>query len=432
MSQPLANHAMGPSDYLQPYDLQADDNHDPRGQLTDSHITSISRAVAPTASVSTATPEQSLALTPAKRALAEELYEEAHCAPKRHINKDERLQHEKWAMQRLAEEFHYCIKNKIRPQQLRSLTSPTTRLTTSTNPWNDFVKSRYFESRVTNNGDEVPKDLILRQKVARTYWREICSDNAEKAACLAAMAMEQAESDQADSDRPTRHARLESANLRMIRKARMRLQASLSTLATTFSQQYGIEMYAIASSNLPETSKERFIVASPGGQAFMGRRKRANEDWRQAQLMDFTDAVTGQAFLEETRANAVNAAWTESLDDKNLATKTKWYSAILKDLFDAALVRRSKRQGKDIETHRFVYNTAMLKDKARIIVRLGQHLLHDDFRSPTGKRKFSVKDLDRIIPLLRAGELSFDLEEELPGARANTENSDSDRSDEGE
>ncbi|SCV71019.1 BQ2448_3781 [Microbotryum intermedium] len=181
------------------------------------------------AAAPTATSKQILASTPAKRVLPEELYEAAHCAPKRKFKKDERLQHEAWAVQRLVEEFQYCIKHDIRPQQLRSFTSPIIRLT-SNNPWNDFVKSRYFESLANGKGEDVPKDLVLRQKIARKHWHEICSDDARKAECLAAIALEHAEINRAAPGQSIPHVRCRESNVEMIRKARMRLQATLTAL----------------------------------------------------------------------------------------------------------------------------------------------------------------------------------------------------------
>ncbi|SCZ98816.1 BZ3500_MvSof-1268-A1-R1_Chr3-1g05638 [Microbotryum saponariae] len=100
----------------------------------------------------------------------------------------------------------------------------------------------------------------------------------------------------------------------------------------------------------------------------------------------------------------------------NVETKFQWYSIILKELFQAALRRRSVLDGEKIQSPKFVYDVKALRDNARIIVQRGALLRKADFRSPSGKLKLLGPDLDRIIPLLRAGELSFRLEEEAATA----------------
>ncbi|KDE02176.1 hypothetical protein, variant [Microbotryum lychnidis-dioicae p1A1 Lamole] len=227
--------------------------------------TGIPSNAAPKKLPASTTERRTASWTPAKRLLPEELYEQAYSADTRNPNKTEREQHKAWAVQRLYEEFEYCIKNKIRPDDLRQVTSPVSRLSAS-NPWNDFQKSRFFAAFLINDGHTVPTKLMQRKDLARVYWNRICSSEAEKAECLAALALEQAEDDAAahlSSDPPLRAAHLASApqprsrtNLAMIKKARQGLQASLTSLANIFSDNYGIEMFAIASSNLPETNKE--------------------------------------------------------------------------------------------------------------------------------------------------------------------------------
>ncbi|SCZ96718.1 BZ3500_MvSof-1268-A1-R1_Chr4-1g06651 [Microbotryum saponariae] len=100
----------------------------------------------------------------------------------------------------------------------------------------------------------------------------------------------------------------------------------------------------------------------------------------------------------------------------NVETKFQWYSIILKELFQSALRRRSVLDGEKIQSPKFVYDVKALRDNARIIVQRGALLRKADFRSPSGKLKLLGPDLDRIIPLLRAGELSFRLEEEAATA----------------
>ncbi|SCZ95338.1 BZ3500_MvSof-1268-A1-R1_Chr11-2g03442 [Microbotryum saponariae] len=97
-------------------------------------------------------------------------------------------------------------------------------------------------------------------------------------------------------------------------------------------------------------------------------------------------------------------------------TKFQWYSIILKELIQSALRRRSVLDGEKIQSPKFVYDVKALRDNARIIVQRGALLRKADFRSPSGKLKLLGPDLDRIIPLLRAGELSFRLEEEAATA----------------
>ncbi|KDE02138.1 hypothetical protein MVLG_07289, partial [Microbotryum lychnidis-dioicae p1A1 Lamole] len=117
----------------------------------------------------------------------------------------------------------------------------------------------------------------------------------------------------------------------MIKKARQRLQASLTSLANIFSDNYGIEMFAIASSNLPETNKERFVVASVGGAAFALRQGWA--DKVQGPLVrDFAHCVAGTAIIADKRAGIVSAAWNAPVADKNVEIKRQWYSLILKEL----------------------------------------------------------------------------------------------------
>ncbi|SCZ94271.1 BZ3500_MvSof-1268-A1-R1_Chr12-2g03800 [Microbotryum saponariae] len=99
----------------------------------------------------------------------------------------------------------------------------------------------------------------------------------------------------------------------------------------------------------------------------------------------------------------------------NVETKFQWYSIILKELFQSALRRRSVLDGEKTQSPKFVYDVKALRDNARIIVQRGALLRKADFRSPSGKLKLLGPDLDRIIPLLRAGELSFRLEEEVTG-----------------
>ncbi|SCZ89416.1 BZ3500_MvSof-1268-A1-R1_Chr1-1g01165 [Microbotryum saponariae] len=399
----------------------------------------------------TSTTEQRRASwTPAKRLLPEELYEQAYSADTRNPNKTEREQHKAWAVQRLYEEFEYCIENKIRPDDLRQITSPVSRLSAS-NPWNDFQKSRFFAALLINDGHTVPTKLMQRKDLARVYWNRICSSEAEKAECLAALALEQAEDDAAahlSSDPQLRTAHLASApqprsrtNLAMIKKARQRLQASLTSLvrvllspsfrsealslidsspfpfrkANIFSDNYSIEMFAIASSNLPETNKERFVVASVGGAAFALRQGWADKG--QGPLVrDFAHCVAGTAIIADKRAEIVSAAWNAPVADKNVETKRQWYSIILKELFQSALRRRSVLDGEKIQSPKFVYDVKALRDNARIIVQRGALLRKADFRSPSGKLKLLGPDLDRIIPLLRAGELKFRLEEEVIGS----------------
>ncbi|SCZ92697.1 BZ3500_MvSof-1268-A1-R1_Chr5-2g08115 [Microbotryum saponariae] len=100
----------------------------------------------------------------------------------------------------------------------------------------------------------------------------------------------------------------------------------------------------------------------------------------------------------------------------NVETKFQWYSIILKELFQSALRRRSVLDGEKIQSPKFVYDVKALRDNARITVQRGALLRKADFRSPSGKLKLLGPDLDRIIPLLRAGELSFRLEEEAATA----------------
>ncbi|SGY80421.1 BQ5605_C008g05383 [Microbotryum silenes-dioicae] len=398
--------------------------------------TGIPSNAAPKKLPASTTERRTASWTPAKRLLPEELYEQAYSADTRNPNKTEREQHKAWAVQRLYEEFEYCIENKIRPDDLRQVTSPVSRLSAS-NPWNDFQKSRFFAALLINDGHTVPTKLMQRKDLARVYWNRICSSEAEKAECLAALALEQAEDDAAahlSSDPPLRAAHLASApqprsrtNLAMIKKARQRLQASLTSLvrvllspsfrsealslidsspfpfrkANIFSDNYGIEMFAIASSNLPETNKERFVVASMGGATFALRQGWADKG--QGPLVrDFAHCVAGTAIIADKRAGIVSAAWNAPVADKNVETKRQWYSLILKELF----------HGEKIQSPKFVYNVKALRDNARIIVQRGALLRKADFRSPSGKLKLLGPDLDRIIPLLRAGELSFMLEEE--------------------
>ncbi|SCZ93198.1 BZ3500_MvSof-1268-A1-R1_Chr6-2g08523 [Microbotryum saponariae] len=110
----------------------------------------------------------------------------------------------------------------------------------------------------------------------------------------------------------------------------------------------------------------------------------------------------------------------------NVETKFQWYSIILKELFQSALRRRSVLDGEKIQSPKFVYDVKALRDNARIIVQRGALLRKVDFRSPSGKLKLLGPDLDRIIPLLRAGELSFRLEEEVIGSSAEQKMADGD------
>ncbi|SCZ97325.1 BZ3500_MvSof-1268-A1-R1_Chr4-2g07138 [Microbotryum saponariae] len=124
----------------------------------------------------------------------------------------------------------------------------------------------------------------------------------------------------------------------------------------------------------------------------------------------------------------------------NVETKFQWYSIILKELFreykmcslptlpytvtnfDPARCLQSPRCADAPcwtarrSSPKFVYDVKALRDNARIIVQRGALLRKADFRSPSGKLKLLGPDLDRIIPLLRAGELSFRLEEEAATA----------------
>ncbi|SGY31673.1 BQ5605_C002g01250 [Microbotryum silenes-dioicae] len=371
--------------------------------------TGIPSNAAPKKLPASTTERRTASWTPAKRLLPEELYEQAYSADTRNPNKTEREQHKAWAVQRLYEGFEYCIENKIRPDDLRQVTSPVSRLSAS-NPWNDFQKSRFFAALLINDGHTVPTKLMQRKDLARVYWNRICSTSKQK-------------------------------NLAMIKKARQGLQASLTSLvrvllspsfrsealllidsspfpfrkANIFSDNYGIEMFAIASSNLPETNKEHFVVASVGGAAFALRQGWADKG--QGPLVrDFAHCVAGTAIIADKRAGIVSAAWNAPVADKNVETKRQWYSLILKELF----------HGEKIQSPKFVYNVKALRDNARIIVQRGALLRKADFRSPSGKLKLLGPDLDRIIPLLRAGELSFMLEEEVIGSSADQAMADGD------
>ncbi|SCZ90731.1 BZ3500_MvSof-1268-A1-R1_Chr1-3g02194 [Microbotryum saponariae] len=92
----------------------------------------------------------------------------------------------------------------------------------------------------------------------------------------------------------------------------------------------------------------------------------------------------------------------------------------------SALRRRSVLDDEKIQSPKFVYDVKALRDNARIIVQRGALLRKADFRSPSGKLKLLGPDLDRIIPLQRAGELSFRLEEEVIGSSAEQKMADGD------
>ncbi|SCZ96157.1 BZ3500_MvSof-1268-A1-R1_Chr8-1g10042 [Microbotryum saponariae] len=93
---------------------------------------------------------------------------------------------------------------------------------------------------------------------------------------------------------------------------------------------------------------------------------------------------------------------------------------------ESVLRRHSVLDGEKIQSPKFVYDVKALRDNTRIIVQRGALLRKADFRSPSGKLKLLGPDLDRIIPLLRAGELSFRLEEEVIGSSAEQKMADGD------
>ncbi|KDE02076.1 hypothetical protein MVLG_07347 [Microbotryum lychnidis-dioicae p1A1 Lamole] len=83
---------------------------------------------------------------------------------------------------------------------------------------------------------------------------------------------------------------------------------------------------------------------------------------------------------------------------------------------DDAMKRRTKNQGHENKDKfpKLVCDPTALMQQASIVVECGPSLnLETDFASPMGKPKMSGADLDRIITLLRAGELRFRLTEEV-------------------
>ncbi|SCZ87322.1 BZ3500_MvSof-1268-A1-R1_Chr2-2g04788 [Microbotryum saponariae] len=220
----------------------------------------------------------------------------------------------------------------------------------------------------------------------------------------AALALEREEATQAtqatEGSSSIKIARNKPMSHEAIKKARRCMQAALETMSTSYAQKYGLQLFAVVSSELPELNKERFMVASPGGLAFAYRQDWGDSLGSRQLLSDFADCVTGRAFLEENKAELEAAVWEAPLKEANLETKASWYSTIVKKLFNDAVMRRTKNQGHENKSKppRLVYDPTALMQQASI---------------PQGKQKMSGADLDRIIPLLHAGELRFRLTEEV-------------------
>ncbi|SCZ92513.1 BZ3500_MvSof-1268-A1-R1_Chr5-2g07931 [Microbotryum saponariae] len=358
-------------------------------------------------------------LTPAKRPMGPSLHEQSKAIPKRNCRKSERLMHEQWAQKRHDEELEYCIRHNIRLDYLRSIVAPVTRLGSPTS-WNDFVQSKYFESLAVQDGLEVPTNLVERVKLAKPYWNDIKDDAEAMTRFDAALALEREEATQAtqatEGSSSIKIARNKPMSHEAIKKARRCMQAALETMSTSYAQKYGLQLFAVVSSDLPELNKERFMVASPGGLAFAYRQDWGDSLGSRQLLSDFADCVTGRAFLEDKKAELEAAVWEAPLKEANLETKASWYSTIVKKLFNDAVMRRTKNQGHENKSKppRLVYDPTALMQQASIVVECGPSLnLETDFASPMGKQKMSGADLDRIIPLLRAGELRFRLTEEV-------------------
>ncbi|SGY54991.1 BQ5605_C006g03945 [Microbotryum silenes-dioicae] len=327
--------------------------------------------------------------------------------------------HEQWAQRRLDEELEYCIRHNIRLDYLRSIVAPVTRLGSPT-CWNDFVQSKYFESLAFQDGLEVPTNLVKRVKLAKPYWNDMKDDAELMTRFDAALALEREEATQVtqatESSSSIKIARNKPMSHEAIKKARRCMQAALETMSTSYAQKYGLQLFAVVSSDLPELNKERFMVASPGGLAFAYRQDWGDNLGSRQLLSDFADCVTVRAFLEEKKAELEAAVWEAPLTEANLATKASWYSTIVKKLFYDAVKRRTKNQGHENKNKppRLVYDPTALMQQASIVVECGPSPnLETDFASPMGKPKMSGADLDRIIPLLRAGELRFRLTEEV-------------------
>ncbi|SCZ98317.1 BZ3500_MvSof-1268-A1-R1_Chr7-1g09094 [Microbotryum saponariae] len=195
----------------------------------------------------------------------------------------------------------------------------------------------------------------------------------------------------------------------------LRSLALLASLPhTSYAQKCGLPLFAVVSSDLPELNKDRFMVASPGGLAFAYRQDWGDNLGSRQLLSDFADCITGRAFLEDKMTKLEAAVWEAPLKEANLETKASWYSTIC-GLYDAVM-RRTKNQGHENKSKppRLVYDPTALIQQASIVVECGPSLnLETNFASPMGKQKMSGADLDRIIPLLRAGELRFRLTEEV-------------------
>ncbi|SCZ87880.1 BZ3500_MvSof-1268-A1-R1_Chr2-3g05348 [Microbotryum saponariae] len=338
-------------------------------------------------------------LTPAKRPMGPSLHEQSKAIPKRNCRKSERLMHEQWAQKRHDEELEYCIRHNIRLDYLRSIVAPVTRLGSPTS-WNDFVQSKV--------------------KLAKPYWNDIKDDAEAMTRFDAALALEREEATQAtqatEGSSSIKIARNKPMSHEAIKKARRCMQTALETMSTSYAQKYGLQLFAVVSSDLPELNKERFMVASPGGLAFAYRQDWGDSLGSRQLLSDFADCVTGRAFLEDKKAEMETAVWEAPLKEVNLETKASWYSTIVKKLFNDAVMRRTKNQGHENKSKppRLVYDPTALMQQASIVVECGPSLnLETDFASPMGKQKMSGADLDRIIPLLRAGELRFRLTEEV-------------------
>ncbi|SCZ95875.1 BZ3500_MvSof-1268-A1-R1_Chr8-1g09854 [Microbotryum saponariae] len=338
-------------------------------------------------------------LTPAKRPMGPSLHEQSKAIPKRNCRKSERLMHEQWAQKTHDEELEYCIRHNIRLDYLRSIVAPVTRLGSPTS-WNDFVQSKV--------------------KLAKPYWNDIKDDAEAMTRFDAALALEREEATQAtqatEGSSSIKIARNKPMSHEAIKKARRCMQAALETMSTSYAQKYGLQLFAVVSSDLPELNEERFMVASPGGLAFAYRQDWGDSLGSRQLLSDFADCVTGRAFLEDKKAELEAAVWEAPLKEANLETKASWYSTIVKKLFNDAVMRRTKNQGHENKSKppRLVYDPTALMQQASIVVECGPSLnLETDFASPMGKQKMSGADLDRIIPLLRAGELRFRLTEEV-------------------
>ncbi|SDA02751.1 BZ3500_MvSof-1268-A1-R1_Chr11-1g03137 [Microbotryum saponariae] len=378
-------------------------------------FSSFARVEVPVATV----PMRVSPLTPAKRPMGPSLHEQSKAIPKRNCRKSERLMHEQWAQKTHDEELEYCIRHNIRLDYLRSIVAPVTRLGSPTS-WNDFVQSKYFESLAVQDGLEVPTNLVERVKLAKPYWNDIKDDAEAMTRFDAALALEREEATQAtqatEGSSSIKIARNKPMSHEAIKKARRCMQTALETMSTSYAQKYGLQLFAVVSSDLPELNKERFMVASPGGLAFAYRQDWGDSLGSRQLLSDFADCVTGRAFLEDKKAELEAAVWEAPLKEANLETKASWYSTIVKKLFNDAVMRRTKNQGHENKSKppRLVYDPTALMQQASIVVECGPSLnLETDFASPMGKQKMSGADLDRIIPLLRAGELRFRLTEEV-------------------